>query len=323
MSQTQVVKPNKLGGKVWTSILLFGLMGQIAWVVENVYFSTFIQKNITTEPWASSLTVAASAVVAAIVSILGGVLTDRVGKRKQFVCFGYIVWGLVTASFAFFGNGHVAAEGVVTAVIVFVIMDCVMTLFGSLSNDAAFSAWITDVTDVTNRGFVDVILSVMPVAALMVIFVAFDGLTQNGNWTTFFLILGGMTAVSGTVGLFVLNDSPSLVPDRSGKYWSEVVYGFKPKNIAKYGIVYVCLLGMMFSGLSMQLWQPYMIVLLQYTLGFGDNYVLPLALVVLLSAATAAVGATNFSIPLRRQECLAVWWCMQSSLSAATVRLCL
>ena len=290
MSQTQVVKPNRLGGKVWTSILLFGLMGQIAWVVENVYFSTFIQKNITTEPWASSLTVAASAVVAAIVSILGGVLTDRVGKRKQFVCFGYIVWGLVTASFAFFGNDHVAADGVVTAVIVFVIMDCVMTLFGSLSNDAAFSAWITDVTDVTNRGFVDVILSVMPVAALMVIFVAFDGLTQNGNWTTFFLILGGMTAVSGIVGLFVLNDSPSLVPDRSGKYWSEVVYGFKPKNIAKHGIVYVCLLGMMFSGLSMQLWQPYMIVLLQYTLGFGDNYVLPLALVVLLSAATAAVG---------------------------------
>ena len=44
VSQTQVVKPNKLGGKVWTSILLFGLMGQIAWVVENVYFSTFIQK---------------------------------------------------------------------------------------------------------------------------------------------------------------------------------------------------------------------------------------------------------------------------------------
>ncbi len=32
-------KVGALGPKVWTSILLFGLIGQIAWVVENMYFS--------------------------------------------------------------------------------------------------------------------------------------------------------------------------------------------------------------------------------------------------------------------------------------------
>jgi len=290
MSEVIVKKPNKLGAKIWVSIVLFGLMGQLAWMVENMYFSTYIQKNITADGWATSATVAASAVVAALVTIFGGVLSDRVGKRKVFVAWGYIIWGLVTASFAFFGNEHYSDQQVVAIVVIFVIMDCVMTVFGSMSNDAAFSSWVTDVTDITNRGFVDVILSIMPVAALMIIFVGFDGLTQNGQWTLFFVILGAMTAVAGIVGLFILKDSPKLKPDKSGKYLKEVVYGFRPSNIKQHKMIYICLVGMMFSGLAMQFWQPYMIMMLQYTLGFGTGFVIPLAVVVLLSAVMAVVG---------------------------------
>lgn len=230
MSEVVVKKSNKLGAKTWISIVLFGLMGQLAWMVENMYFSTYIQKNITADSWATSATVAASAVVAALVTIFGGVLSDRVGKRKVFISWGYIIWGLVTASFAFFGNEHYTDEHLVAIVVIFVIMDCVMTVFGSMSNDAAFSSWVTDVTDITNRGFVDVILSIMPVAALMIIFVGFDGLTQNGQWTLFFIILGGMTALSGVLGLFLLKDSPALKPDKSGRYLQEVAYGFTPKT---------------------------------------------------------------------------------------------
>ena len=300
MADLVVKKSNKLGAKVWLSIVIFGLMGQIAWVVENMYFSTYIQKQITTNGWATSATVAASAVVAALVTIFGGVLSDRLGKRKVFIAWGYIIWGLVTAGFAFFGNERYDASDVVWVVTIFVIMDCVMTVFGSLSNDAAFSSWITDVTDITNRGFVDVILSIMPVAALMIIFVGFNGLTvakpgETPHWDLFFGILGGMTALAGVLGLFLLKDSPKLKPDRSGKYMQEVVYGFVPKNIKKHKMIYVCLIGMMLSGLSMQLWQPYMIMMLQYTLGFDvagyfGGFVVPLAAVILLSAVIAVVG---------------------------------
>ncbi len=290
MSESVVKRSNKLGARVWTSIVIFGLMGQLAWMVENMYFSTYIQKQITAESWATSATVAASAVVAAIVTIFGGVWSDRVGKRKVFIAWGYIIWGLVTASFAFFGDEHFSQQDIVWVVTIFVVMDCVMTVFGSISNDAAFSSWITDVTDITNRGFVDVILSIMPVAALMIIFVGFDGLTQNGHWTWFFVILGGMTAIAGVAGLFLLKDSPSLRPDKSGKYMSEVVYGFRPKNVKKHKMIYICLVGMMLSGLAMQLWQPYMIMILQYTLGFGEGFIWPLAAVILLSAAMAVAG---------------------------------
>ncbi|MCH5152010.1 MAG: MFS transporter [Clostridiales bacterium] len=293
MADLVVKKSNKLGAKVWLSIVIFGLMGQIAWMVENMYFSTYIQKQITPESWATSATVAASAVVAALVTIFGGVLSDRLGKRKVFISWGYIAWGVVTASFALFELSDFDKLSIVVAVTLFVIMDCVMTVFGSLSNDAAFSSWVTDVTDITNRGFVDVILSIMPVAALMIIFVGFNGLTENGHWDLFFIILGGMTALAGVLGLFLLKDSPKLKPDRSGKYMQEVVYGFTPKNIKKHKMIYICLIGMMLSGLAMQLWQPYMIMILQYTLGFdvaGGGFVVPLAAVILLSAAVAVVG---------------------------------
>lgn len=291
MAEVVVKKSNKLGGKIWTSIVLFGLMGQLAWMVENMYFSTYIQKNISSNPWATSATVMASAVVAAIVTIFGGVLSDRLGKRKVFICWGYIIWGLVTASFAFFGNDHVDSDDALMIVIIFVIMDCVMTVFGSMSNDAAFSSWITDVTDITNRGFVEIILSIMPVAALMLIFGVFDQIaTSLGRWDIFFIILGALPAVTGVVGLFLLKDSPNLQPDKSGKYMSEVAYGFKPKNIKKHKMIYICLVGMMFSGLAMQMWQPYMIQMLMYTLGFGGSFVIPLAIVVLLSAGIAVAG---------------------------------
>lgn len=282
-------KTTKLGAKTWVCILIFGLAGQLAWMVENMYFSAFIQANITKEAWATSLAVASSAIVAAVATIFGGALSDRLGKRKLFVSFGYIIWGLITASFAFFGNSQINPEKVVGTVILFAVMDCIMTVFGSVSNDAAFSAWVTDVTDITNRGLVDVIISMMPIASLMIIFVGFDGMTKNGQWTLFFIILGALTTVIGIIGLFLFKDSPNLKPHTDGKYLKEVFFGFIPKNIREHKMIYVCLIAMMFSSLSLQMWQPYMISLFQFTLGI-ENYVIPIAIIVVLSAVLSVLG---------------------------------
>ncbi len=35
-----------LGGRVWAALLAFGLIGQIAWVVENMYFNVFLYNTI-------------------------------------------------------------------------------------------------------------------------------------------------------------------------------------------------------------------------------------------------------------------------------------
>ena len=49
-----------------------------------------------------------------------------------------------------------------------IVLDCVMTFFGSSANDAAFNAWVTDVTSDGNRGRVEAVLAVMPLVAMLV-----------------------------------------------------------------------------------------------------------------------------------------------------------
>ena len=307
MKSTKVNKSTPLGGRVWSMIFLFGLIGQLAWVVENVYFSTFIQKQITTDVRATSATVAASAIVAAIATILGGAMSDRVGKRRPFICYGYVIWGAITAAFAIFGNNAFSPEfdKIWLIVSIFVIMDCFMTFFGSVANDAAFSAWISDTTNITNRGFVDTVLSIFPVVALIVVLVGFSAMTEAGNWTTFFLIIGGVTVIAGIVGIFVFRDSPTIVRDSARMSFKETMYGFLPSTFKQNKMIYVCYLGMLFSGLSMQLWQPEMIMLIQYTIGLED-FVPPLVVVILASATIAIIvgklmdkyGKDKFFYPL-------------------------
>ena len=285
---TVIRRANPLGGKVWSSLLIFGFVGQMAWMVENVYFATFIQKNITAAGWATSATVAASAVAAALATIFSAAWSDRVGRRRAFVCWGYILWGGTTAAFALFGNGQVALPAGL-AVTLFVVMDCVMSAIGSAANDAAFSAWVTDVTDVTNRGVVDIVLSIMPILALVVIFAGFDSMTTSGNWTGFFLVLGALTTAAGVLGLWIFRDSPALRPTVGSSYLRDVLYAFRPANIRANRMIYVCFLGMMFSGLAMQLWQPYMISLVEVTLGI-ENYIVPIGLVVVISAVLSVIA---------------------------------
>ena len=171
----------------------------------------------------------------------------------------------------------------------FVVMDCVMSAIGSTANDSAFSAWVTDVTDVTNRGVVDIVLSIMPILALIVIFAGFDGMTVHGNWTGFFLVLGGLTSAAGVLGLCIFRDSPALRPVQGDTYLRDVLYAFRPANIRANKMIYICFLGMMFSGLAMQLWQPYMISLVEVTLGI-ENYILPIGIVVLASAVLSVLA---------------------------------
>ncbi len=60
----------KPGGRFWAAMLVFGLMGQVAWVVENMYFNVFIYKMFHAGPGDISAMVMASAVTAALTTIV-------------------------------------------------------------------------------------------------------------------------------------------------------------------------------------------------------------------------------------------------------------
>ena len=55
------MKPKK-DKKFWLALVIFSLTGQIAWVVENMYFNVFICKMFNASAEAISAMVAASAV---------------------------------------------------------------------------------------------------------------------------------------------------------------------------------------------------------------------------------------------------------------------
>ena len=89
----------KLSARFWCALTLFSLIGQVAWVVENMYFNVFIYKMFNASASDISAMVAASAVAATLTTVFMGALSDRVGKRKLFICGGYILWGISIFSF--------------------------------------------------------------------------------------------------------------------------------------------------------------------------------------------------------------------------------
>ena len=110
----------QLDKRFWAALLIFGLMGQIAWVVENMYFNVYIYKMFHASAADISAMVMASAVTAAVTTIIMGAVSDRVGRRKAFMSAGYLIWGVTIIVFAY-----------IKSVTLTIVMDCVMTFFGS------------------------------------------------------------------------------------------------------------------------------------------------------------------------------------------------
>ena len=277
--------------KFWAALIIFSLTGQVAWVVENMYFNVFIYKMFRASASDIALMVTASAVAATVTTILMGALSDRIGKRKIFMCTGYIAWGVSIISFALiradvisavFGTAVGAATVGITLVI---IMDCVMTFFGSTANDAAYNAWLTDSTDAGNRGAAEGINSMMPLISILAVFGGFMGfdLDQASSWTTIYCIIGGLVLLIGILGFFLVEEAPVRKPDSLG-YFATILYGFRPEVIRKNVTLYLSMAAFMIFNISIQIYMPYLIIYYEQTLGMAD-YVLIMAPAILAAAA--------------------------------------
>jgi len=289
------MEKSKLGFRGYFSIILFGLFGQLAWVIENMYFNVFLYDTISGDTSAIAWMVASSAAVATLTTMFMGALSDKVGKRKVFITAGYILWGLSTLSFGFISVDNVrllipGASAVTVAVIVVILMDCLMTFFGSTANDGAFNAWVTDMTDENNRGKVEGILATLPLIALLLIFGAFDGLTKNGQWPLFFYLIGGLITLGGIAGIFLIKEKN--VKPSEGNYWKTFFYGFKPKTIKENAGLYLALTTMAVFNIAYQVFMPYFIVYFNEYLKI--DYIIILASV-LLGASIVTVIVAKFT----------------------------
>ena len=75
----------KIGARMWTILILFGLVGQLAWTLENMYFNVFVYNVFGASSDMIATMVAASAATATVTTLLMGALSDRVGRRKPFI----------------------------------------------------------------------------------------------------------------------------------------------------------------------------------------------------------------------------------------------
>ncbi len=297
----------KRTGRLWLSLILVGLMGQFAWTIENMYFNVYLYNTISTDPGYIAAMVAASAVVATATTLFMGALSDWIGKRKVFISGGYLLWGLSTAAFGFItpqtaAQLFPAASGAHAAAILVIILDCVMTFFGSTANDAAFNAYVTDAVEEGRRGRVESVLAILPLLSMLIIFGGFDGMTQQGKWQEFFLIFGGLVTVTGFVSLFLLKDPP-LTPKRE-PYLKQLLYGFRPAVIRSHSQLYLTLCALCVFSIAVQVFFPFLIIYMQHYLQL-DNYALVLGVVLIVASGVSVamgrvidrVGKLRFTLP--------------------------
>ena len=283
----------KLSARKWITLILIGLFGQFAWTIENMYFNVFLYNTISTDPWYIAEMVGWSAAAATLTTLLMGALSDKLGRRKPFIAAGYVLWGLSTAAFGYITPENAArlfpgANAAASAAMLVVIMDCVMTFFGSTANDAAFNAYVTDITDNSNRGRAESVLAILPLISMLIIFGAFDGLTQQGRWQEFFNIFGLAVSAVGVLAVFLVQDEPGLTRG-SDSYFKNLLYGFRPSVVKANPELYLSFAAFCLFSVAVQVFFPYLIIYIQNYLGITD-YAIVLGVVLILASVVSVVS---------------------------------
>ena len=287
---------NKLGIRKWLTFILAGFVGQLAWAIENNYFNVYVYDCTKNYSFITAMVIA-SAAAATITTLLMGAVSDRLGKRKLLISVGYIMWGVSIIAFAFLNPNssfNIVANSVFLAGTMIVIMDCVMTFFGSTANDAAFNAFVTDNTNDNNRAKVESVLSVLPLLALiMVILVAgfFVDVPVGDpkHWDIFFYIFGGITLVIGIISFFLVPKDVTQ-PNKEENYFKSIFYGFRPKVVKQNPILYITLIAFMVFNIGLQVFMPYFILYVQNVLHIVDmDFTISLGIVLLGASAITVV----------------------------------
>jgi len=287
---------NKLSGRFWLALTIFSLMGQVAWVVENMYFNVFIYKMFNASAADISAMVTASAVTATLTTIFMGALSDKIGKRKLFICSGYILWGISIFSFVLLREDMISntfafvSSAAAMGVSLTIILDCLMTFFGSTANDAAFNAWLTDSVDGDNRGAAEGINAMMPLVSILVVFggFMFFDLNSADSWSLIYTIIGILVTAVGILGFFII-DEPQIQRTEDS-YLYGIIYGFLPKTISKNKKLYIALLAFIIFNISIQIFMPYLIIYYEVTLGMKDYVLIMAPAIIVASVVTALWG---------------------------------
>ncbi len=305
---------NKLSKKLWLNILLFNFMGGIAWNLENMYFNTFLYGSIyegvsehalngvMAPTTAISRMVALSAVTAVVTTFIMGTLSEKMKKRKAFISIGYIVWGIITAAFGFISKENIATlfglsdEVKILAFSVWavILMDMIMTFMGSTSNDSAFNAWVTDVTNPAVRPKVETAFLFVGLISMVAV-MGVGSLAQGGviSYKAFFLGVGLVVTLCGVLGLFTLEEPKIKGEKTNSNYWSDLFYGFRPSVVKENSKLYLVLAAIGLYNVAVQVFFPYLFVYIEKVVLPGAIFDAKAIIVAVLAVAGIVAGIVS------------------------------
>jgi MFS family permease len=254
----------KMTFKIWLIVILLNLIAKIGWSIENTWFTAFVYAEIAYDVNITSWMVAVSAVASTVTTLIFGTLSDRWGKRKPLIVWGFISWGLVTFVFAFGSQ----LSNLVIAGIFCVIMDGIMSGIGSIGSDAGYMAWTTDISNKNNRATLGAWLGVMPLLSAMVVAVIAGVVVDKLGYFALFAIVGGIVTLFGILSIFLVKESPTLAPQKRGSFWKQLVEVFDFKSLIKNKALFMVLIAYAYYFVVFDAWMPYATVYMVNNLGF-------------------------------------------------------
>ena len=228
--------------RFWLIVWGMGLAGQLCWNMENQWFNTFVYAKISQDVDIVTWMVILSAFVTTISTFVFGTMSDRMGNRKKFVSIGYIIWGVATILFGLTEFiGSIAGASIAIAGFLVVLVDAIMSFFGSMGNDSGYNTWLNDYTNDNNKGQIGAALAALPVIGTVVGTVLGGMLVNVGNETVgtdaynpaldnyqlLFWVMGIFVILVGIISLFIMKDHPSLKENKKGSFISQVTDIFR------------------------------------------------------------------------------------------------
>ncbi len=290
--------------RFWLLVWGLGLIGQLVWNIENMWFNTFVYAKIAKDPTIISWMVAISAIATTISTFVFGTLSDRRGRRRTFIAVGYILWGIFTILFGtteFITKGRGGtAQLLMLAATAVVLADALMSFFGSMGNDAGFNAWLNDNMTERNRGHIGAALATQPIIGTIIGTVVGGMLIgKEDNYMRLFLAFGGLAIVFGVLAFFFMKDAPGLAPNRQGGFFRQLSGAFDFRALGKRRELVWVFLVLTVYFIAFNVYYPHVGNYMIYYLGFSPDVIGIIQGVALILGMLSVIPA---SIMLRRDR---------------------
>ena len=231
MPDNQLIK-KRSGFSMWLLVWGLGLAGQICWNMENQWFNTFVYAKIGKDPSIITGMLICSAAATTFSTFFFGTWADRTGKRRTFISWGYILWGIFTIAFGL--TQFISKELYLLMAVSVVLADTIMSFFGSMGNDAGFNTWTNDIMTDKNRGGIGAALATQPVLGTILGTVVGGMLVgENDNYLLLFVVMGVFVILFGFLSMLTLNEKDDVEPHKDGGFWHQFVSVFNFKRFFK------------------------------------------------------------------------------------------